>query len=164
MIFCSRSHFLPVDCRKSPNNLFSIFRRSISYACSATTSLGSASLRGRPFGRGIIPAARFASFLRSRLSNLRTTSLLENLKYSAISRCVFPASTIAQISGSNLWVWRITPFVYCPFFMGLCTYHSTLMLILRLCEINRFHCTRNSAVFIYFIQSYSSFSNSYPSY
>ena len=45
-------HLLPVDRRKSRNNLFSICKRWISYACSATMFFGAASFLGLPFGLG----------------------------------------------------------------------------------------------------------------
>ena len=138
LIFCSRPHFLPVNCRKSRNNLFSILSRWISCACSATTSLGGASLRGRPLGRGIIPAAIFSSLRRSRVRSCFTTYLSLNPNCSAISRCVFPAEIISFISGSNTCTCVypflamiippdvVLPFsyirgllVYCPFLLDL---------------------------------------------
>ena len=54
-VFDAYFHFFPVSERKSRMSSFSIFSRCISFACSATISLGAASLRGRPLGRGIIP-------------------------------------------------------------------------------------------------------------
>ena len=138
LIFYSRPHFLPVNCRKSRSNWFSIFSRLISYACFATRSRGTASLRGRPLGQGVTPAIIFSSFLRSRLSKLFTTYLFANPKCSAISRCVFPAATIALISGSKACTCSylrldiflppdvVFPFsyirgyfVYCPFLLDL---------------------------------------------
>ena len=52
-------HFLSMDRIKSRSSSFSIFNRLISYACSATISLGWVSFRGLPFGRSLIPAASF---------------------------------------------------------------------------------------------------------
>ena len=101
LVFYSRPHFLPVNRRKSRNNLFSRFSRSISYACSVIMSLGSASLPGRPLARGKIPAFAFSSLRRSRARSCFTTYLSLNPKCSAISLFVFPAASIARISGSK---------------------------------------------------------------
>ena len=79
------------------------YERRIPHACSATTSLGNVSLRGRPLGRGMIPAAIRSALRRSRLRSFFTTYLSLRPKYSAISRCVFPAEIISFISGSNTW-------------------------------------------------------------
>ena len=137
LVLYSRPHFLPVNCRKSRSNLFSSFRRLISYVCSATISLCTASLRGRPWGRGDIPAASFACALLYRLTH-QTIWRFSSPKCSAISRRVFPASRIAIISGSIVLICvyflfdMIIPpdvvlsfsyirgrFVYCPFLLDL---------------------------------------------
>ena len=55
-IFKSWLHLLPMDRIKSRRSSFSILSRWMIYACSATISLGSESLRGLPFFRGGIPA------------------------------------------------------------------------------------------------------------
>ena len=59
LIFNAGFHSFPISERKSRNNSFSIFNRLISYACSATMSLGSAFFLGRPWGRSTIPATFF---------------------------------------------------------------------------------------------------------
>ena len=85
-VFCSRPHFLPVDRRKSRSNSFSIRKRLISYACSATISLGAASFLGLPLGCGMMPAASFLCLRRSRFSSPFTTYLSLKPKCSATSR------------------------------------------------------------------------------
>lgn len=100
-ILCLCSHFLPVDRRKSRNNSFSIRNRRISYACYATMSLDAESFCGRPFGRGMIPASSLRCLALSRLTSRFTTYLSRRPKYSATSLCVFPAVSIAAISGNN---------------------------------------------------------------
>ena len=79
--------FLPMKCRKSRSNLFSIYKRRISYAGSATMFLGTASFLGRPLSRGRIPASSLRSFLRSRSNILLPPAYLESIVY---SRWVFP--------------------------------------------------------------------------
>ena len=83
-ILCLCSHFLPADRRKSRSNSFSILNRLISYACSAIISPGAESFRGRPFGRGVIPASIFACLWLYRLIQFLICDLL-NPNRSAIS-------------------------------------------------------------------------------
>ena len=99
-ILCLCSHFLPVDRRKSRSNSFSILNRLISYACSAIISPGAESFRGRPFGRGVIPASIFACLWLYRLIQFLTCDLL-NPNRSAISCRVAPPCRILRISCSN---------------------------------------------------------------
>ena len=99
-ILCLCSHFLPVDRRKSRNNSFSILNRLISYACSAIISPGAESFRGRPFGRGVIPASIFACLWLYRLIQFLICDLL-NPNRSAISCRVAPPCRILRISCSN---------------------------------------------------------------
>ena len=96
--FCS--HFLSVDRRKSRSNSFSILNRLISYACSAIISPGAESFRGRPFGRGVIPASIFACLWLYRLIQFLICDLL-NPNRSAISCRVAPPCRILRISCSN---------------------------------------------------------------
>ena len=91
-VFCLCPHFLSVDCRKSRNNAFSIFKRLFSYLYSCNVLAG---LRPRCFGMPWI------CFLRSRISKYLTTFLSLNPKCSAISRWVFPSSIIAVIAGNS---------------------------------------------------------------
>ena len=100
MIFDLWPHFLPAYCRKSRSNLFSIFSRLISYACSTSILRGEASFLGRPLGRGMIPAATFRSLRRYRFRSSFTCSVVKP-KCSAISRFVLPDSFISTISDSN---------------------------------------------------------------
>ena len=99
-ILCLCSHFLPVDRRKSRSNSFSILNRLISYACSAIISPGAESFRGRPFGRGVIPASIFACLWLYRLIQFLICDLL-NPNRSAISCRVAPPCRILRISCSN---------------------------------------------------------------
>ena len=69
LVFDAGLHSFPVSERKSRSNSFSIFSRCISYACSATMPRGVESFLGRPFGRGVIPAAIRASFRFSLMSS-----------------------------------------------------------------------------------------------
>ena len=75
LVFDAGLHSFPVSERKSRSNAFSIFSRCISYACSATTSRCTESFLGRPFGRGVIPAAIRASFRFSLMSSWWTGRL-----------------------------------------------------------------------------------------
>ena len=142
LIFDQWPHFLPANCRKSRSSLFSIFRRLISYACSASTFRGAASFLGRPCGLGIMPTLIFLSLRRYRFRSSLTCSVVRP-KCSAISRFVLPDALISRISGSNsftcvyfLFDIAIPPnvvllsyirgyFVYCLFLLDLSSYYPT---------------------------------------
>ena len=62
LVFYSWPHIFSVNCRKSRSKLFSLFKRLISRACSATTLLGIEVFREQPLGLGIIPALIFSFF------------------------------------------------------------------------------------------------------
>ena len=70
-IFCSSSHSLSVDRRKSRSSSFSIFRRSISYLYSAMLGSRTSPFLGRPLGFGGTPAASFRCFRLYRERNPR---------------------------------------------------------------------------------------------
>ena len=89
-------HFLPTDRIKSRSSSFSIFKRWISYACSAIISLGWASLRGLPFGWGWIPASIFRCCRLYRNTQFRIHSR-STPSICAISRLVFPCAFISRI-------------------------------------------------------------------
>ena len=97
MVFYARAHFLPMDCRKSRSSLFSIRSRSNSVwpPCCG----GWPSFRGRPLGRGNIPALSLACFRLYRVTH-HFTCLSSKLKHSAISRFVFPLFRIVNSSCS----------------------------------------------------------------
>src|SRR5699024_8965547 len=82
-IFCSSSHSLSVDRRKSRSSSFSIFRRSISYLYSAMLGSRTSPFLGRPLGFGGTPAASFRCFRLYRERNPRI-SLYVNPSFSPI--------------------------------------------------------------------------------
>ena len=130
LIFYEWPHFLSVNPRKSRNSWFSIRSRN--------SSASGLSFWGRFLGRGSNPSFICLSFRFSQLSSCFTTYLSLNPKYSAISRLLFPAASIARISGNRLCTRvyfsldiTIPPnvvllfsyirgcFVYCPFLLDL---------------------------------------------
>ena len=96
-IFETRLHFLSMDRIKSRSSSFSIFSRLISYACSATMSLGRASFRGLPFGCSLIPAASFRCCLLNRNTQF-LMHFLSTPNFWAISRFVLPSRFNSKIS------------------------------------------------------------------
>ena len=96
-IFETWLHFLSMDRIKSRSSSFSIFNRLISYACSATMSLGWASFRGLPFGRGLIPAVSFRCCRLNRVTQFLMHSL-STPNFCAISRFVLPSRFSSKIS------------------------------------------------------------------
>ena len=97
MILYACPHPLPVDCRKSRNNRFSIRNRSNSLR--SLCSVGWPSLRGPPLGRWLFP---WDSSLCLRLYRVihRSICFNSNPKCSAISHRVLPAARSAISSGS----------------------------------------------------------------
>ena len=120
-IFCSWPHFLPVECRKSRNNSFSILSRLFSYLYSASVFAG---LRPRVFGRTgsfsqhciahrLIPYSRLSAFWLSPARIRDTTSSRIPSGYFFIP--FFP--DIPKPPNVVLFSYTRGPFVYCPFLL-----------------------------------------------
>ena len=97
-IFDSGAHILPVNSRKSRNNLFSISRRAISFSYSSTFVIGR--VRGRPLRFVGMPLITAVFRLLYRVTQLSTCFQVKPSS-SAISVRLFPISRNAIILGSS---------------------------------------------------------------
>ena len=125
LVFDVGLHPFPVSERKSRSNSFSILSRCISYACSATMSRADSSFLGRPFGRGIIPAAILLSFLFSRIKSWWTGRLPFRSRRSSISLWLIPWANNSFITESSSCVcWYILAIIIPPWCSTLIFLHQ----------------------------------------